>query len=1478
MAVEKNTQNKRRKIALWLFISAIVLLAVIYGLRGVLIAPHLATFLEHSFEANLGLKISIGEISGSYFSDLEVKNVTTVERQAGSPFADFRLQRLKLNYRLWDFFRGLPSFLSGISIVMEGAQLSIDLTGETAADEETDVLQDLVSPAFMPQMRIDDSSVVVKGIGYETRFDGIFIEARHARAGKSQLQLRVAQWSLQHPDLRNIAASLEADMAYVNESLLIEKLLVDKQLVVKSATIGLGDIPHQLPFEMILNLAGGQFNADGRLAANRLDAVVSGSGIDLSRISALQDPESLPFGGRLALQGQLSLPLFDPRDMSGDLKVEVFNGSVQDAVYRQLVFRILAGDGHLRVEDLQLENDANRLSISRASVPAEVVYEAELDLILRSLALDWRLEGTDIPSLLKVAGVRFEDRAEQMPPHRLILNGRMENGRIMIPVGRLDVEGGYILLEAADITLPIGKQTLEDSPLAGVLSIELPDVKGFSRIFALPDMGGAISGKIKISGTLLAPEGTAAISGRALTYGDRTLGNMAVQAKADIRSVTIDSAMLQRGRDRASGRGKLMLAEKSFDDIEIELAAVDLAPYFSELLLQLGVPTEKIPDIHGGLQAAVRLDGPFAEPMGSLSLHAREIRLEGNSFGNADVDSMFSADSIKVSSAVLKNLNDRLHLSGSIRLRQKQLDDVRLQIEISDLSRYQTRWIPASSGLSGAIEGRMHAAGDFMYPEAAAEFRVENLGAGDFQLKNGRIQLKSTGRQISIESAELAMDQQRLQLAGDIQRNADDSEFNITLQKASISGQSTLLALERAASFRFFHNGRIIFDNVALAGSAGRVSINGVFDPGGPSDLQMNMSDLTGDGWLDLVLTDRLRFKGLDASLRVSGQKKAPFFALQGTVDTLGSQDFPMAFSGRFNVEYGNKVFKIHEFAWQGTKGQAVQLNGTFPLDPLHPDVFVSGPIAINGRAYIDDAGALGFIIPWTESSGGSIRCDFDLSGDWKHPNGRLHLAVADLKRPADIRPLPPGPYSVSGDVRIDGQRMTLESLEAYSAGWKVRIQGQWLGAPTLPDLMRSAGPKATGEVNLSGSLNVSDLSWVAREVGGVRRLNGRLEAQGTLKGPITAPAADAVIQLSDAEFAPDFDMPSLRGLNLEAAVTPEALNIRSLTGELGGAPFELKGAWKLSAGSGPGTDLRLRGKNLLLYRSESLRLRADTDLTLKGPLDRLELAGEVAVTDGRFSKSFGAIEGIAAAGKSDSAGGFELFSIHEPPLRDMRFNVRMTAKKSFLLRSNLLRGSVRPDLVLAGTGEIPLLIGNVYVESTRLYLPAGQMQLESGLVRFDKADPDRPRLDLIGTTTMLGYDITAVIQGPYDEPVITLSSVPPLPDQDLLMLLLAGQPPKSSNARSDATRQGLNVAVFLGRDLLSRLSDDDSDEGFESILDRFDVEVGRAITRKGEDTINSQFRLADDVLVDGDSLYITGERDYFDYYNGGIKLVFRFR
>jgi len=282
--------------------------------------------------------------------------------------------------------------------------------------------------------------------------------------------------------------------------------------------------------------------------------------------------------------------------------------------------------------------------------------------------------------------------------------------------------------------------------------------------------------------------------------------------------------------------------------------------------------------------------------------------------------------------------------------------------------------------------------------------------------------------------------------------------------------------------------------------------------------------------------------------------------------------------------------------------------------------------------------------------------------------------------------------------------------------------------------------------------------------------------------------------------------------------------------------------------------------------------------LTIKGPISRLEVAGEVAITDGRFVKYFDFLSAMRGSAKPNADSGLQLFSIRNPPFSDAVFDLSITSKHPFRIRNNLANGSVRPDLKLTGTGEIPVLTGKIYVEPTRLSLPAGSLIFERGVIRLDPNSPDRPILDLVGKSRMLGYDITVLVEGVYDEPVVTLSSVPPLSNEELLLLVLTGQQPRAKDDRAASQRQTMNVAVYVGRDFISRWFGSESVESRESILDRFQVEVGRAVTRAGEETIDAQFRLTEGVFRDGDTLYLTGEKDVFDFYNAGVKIVFRFK
>jgi translocation and assembly module TamB len=224
-----------------------------------------------------------------------------------------------------------------------------------------------------------------------------------------------------------------------------------------------------------------------------------------------------------------------------------------------------------------------------------------------------------------------------------------------------------------------------------------------------------------------------------------------------------------------------------------------------------------------------------------------------------------------------------------------------------------------------------------------------------------------------------------------------------------------------------------------------------------------------------------------------------------------------------------------------------------------------------------------------------------------------------------------------------------------------------------------------------------------------------------------------------------------------------------------------------------------------------------------------------------------------------------------------MRFDVRITSRTPFALRNNVIKGSLRPDLHLGGTGELPILTGNVYVDPTHLRLPAGVMTIQSGVVRFLPSRVNRPEMELLGDGKVFDYDITALIEGPVEEPRVTLSSSPPLPGNELMLMLISGQPPANEN-RSTTGGVPMNLAVYIGQDLMSQWFDGDSTESWASILDRFKVTLGRRVTRSGEETLEAEFRIGKDVFKDGDSIYITGEKDVFDFYNAGLKFVFRFQ
>jgi autotransporter translocation and assembly factor TamB len=974
-----------------------------------------------------------------------------------------------------------------------------------------------------------------------------------------------------------------------------------------------------------------------------------------------------------------------------------------------------------------------------------------------------------------------------------------------------------------------------------------------------------------VAGTLAAPRGSAALDRRGLSLAGVPIGALTLRATADARRLVVDLLEARRGDDRVTGAGAVDLTTGRIAGASLAVAIHDLGPY-------LGPWLPRDWPVGGALEGSVTLAGEIIAPEATGVLAGHGLSLGGRPLGEATLRGHSAGTRLTVDAAEVHRGADHLAASGTVDLAARRLEGVALDAAVADLGPDLAGLLPQDRAISGGVTLALRATGPFAAPQGSLAASLRDGRIGDLAVAEAELRARATGGQIVVESLAAHTAAGDVAAAGAVTRAAGDG-VQVDLDALALSWQGRGLALAAPARLTLGRAGPYTVDRLVLSGEIGTVELAGVLAPAGESDLTLGLHDLTSDGWLDALMGERVTFSGLDATLHVAGTRAAPRLAVACGVRRLGGTGRVVSFTGAFDLAYGDRRLQVSRCDWSAAAGQRLTVTASLPLDPETPGWLAPGAVALDATLDLPDLGWLGDLLPPDLRSDGSVSATAVLAGTWDHPVGRVDVAVHGLSLPAALQPAPPGPYTVAVRLGVDGHDLSLEELRIDAPGAHLTAAGTWSDFPSVrPFLVTGDARPLAGAVHLDGAFALSELGWAAARLEGVQRLAGAIEGEVAVDGPARAPRAVARLAVTDGEVRLATGVPAVRAIHATAEVTPGAVRITDARGEVGGAPFRRTCSVTRPAGGKPVVELALTGTNLLLFRGEGVKVRADTDLHVRGPLARLAVAGELAITDGRLVKNVDLLSVLPGWGTPPARGGVQLFSIPAPPLRDATLRVRVTTKEPFEIKSNVARGTVRPELLLQGTGEIPVVQGEVYVDPIRISLPAGILRVESGVVRFLAGDPDRPRLDLSGRARMLGYDISVIVEGPYDEPVVTLSSVPPLLEEELLLLLLTGHPPKTGATQAATHAAGMNVAVYVGKGMLARLFSDQSAESDESVLDRFEVEIGRGVTRAGQETIDAQFRLAEGVVRDGDVLYITTEKDVYDDVNAGLKIVFRFK
>ncbi len=629
-------------------------------------------------------------------------------------------------------------------------------------------------------------------------------------------------------------------------------------------------------------------------------------------------------------------------------------------------------------------------------------------------------------------------------------------------------------------------------------------------------------------------------------------------------------------------------------------------------------------------------------------------------------------------------------------------------------------------------------------------------------------------------------------------------------------------------------------------------------------------------GWMRNFIDKDYVFHDLDIKAVFTGLPQNPQLQVAGTISKAGTADFDYPLSGRFNLQYSSKGIKITKFTWKSENKNQLTVTGFLPYDPLATEPFLDGPMRLKGYVDFPSLDDISSLLELWGMGRGSVVLDMDIAGSWDKPEGSITLHAEDIDPPLFIQKYFDSTVNVDGKLTAEGNSIVLQGGTVESGSYFVQATGSWQHAFSIKQLLRNRKAELQGAVTADATMKLKDLNFLQKKFTWLRRLEGEMTAELHISGPVADPAVTGAFSLKDGEVVHTFNLPKLSRVNLQGEFDADSITINTMAAEMGGAPVNFSGSISREDET-IALNLRVTGKNILLFRNNYMQMRGNVKLDISGPVEQLAINGTTGLTGGYYTRNIDFLSKIGSRAEPVAKNASFLFSFTEPPLKDAVLNIKITTIEPFRIRNNLIRGTLRPELSLKGTGELPFLVGTVYADPSRVLLPSGRLQIQSGLVRFLEGEPDRPQLDLLAQSKVLGYDINVVIRGPLDDPVITLSSSPALPNDELLLLLLTGQPPQQDLAGGAKSSGTTNVMVYLGRDFLGRWLEEDAGTGDESILDRFEIDFGRGVTKSGERTVEATFRLSELEPGKRKVYYLTAEKDRYDAYNYGLKLVFRF-
>lgn len=243
---------------------------------------------------------------------------------------------------------------------------------------------------------------------------------------------------------------------------------------------------------------------------------------------------------------------------------------------------------------------------------------------------------------------------------------------------------------------------------------------------------------------------------------------------------------------------------------------------------------------------------------------------------------------------------------------------------------------------------------------------------------------------------------------------------------------------------------------------------------------------------------------------------------------------------------------------------------------------------------------------------------------------------------------------------------------------------------------------------------------------------------------------------------------------------------INDLQGAFAGGTLKGDGSLLLKGSKNLETNIRARIEGVSLNVPEKVRTSGNLDLRFSGSWFPFLLSGNYLVTGGVFEKELEEGGGIDRVKQSTYLPKQIKDSSFEPVLLDLQIDLA----RPLTVKNSLVDGQATGQIQIRGIPTQPILLGNVTLTSgSKLLFRDKIFDVNNANVKFNDESEINPELYISARSRISDYDINLLVQGTAKNPVVKLTSLPPLPDQEIISLLALGVT-SSSQARVSGNRE----------------------------------------------------------------------------------------